>query len=100
MGERIDGPPLEDCVTGSHFASNGVLYDTKEVVKSKYFNTVYSEILLNEDCRTLADVAFGKFFTGDWLIELTKSVLNGNKEGRLSVGVTFRQVAANGRIFV
>lgn len=79
-GEGIDGPRLEDCVTGSHFASNGVLYDTKEVVKSKYFNTVYSEILLNEDCRTLADVAFGKFFTGDWLIELTKSVLNGNKE--------------------
>ena len=79
-GEGIDGPRLEDCITGSHFASNGVLYDTKEVVKSKYFNTVYSEILLNEDCRTLADVAFGKFFTGDWLIELTKSALNGNKE--------------------
>lgn len=79
-GEGKDGPRLEDCIIGSHFASNGVLYDTKEVVKSKYFNTVYSEILLNEDCRTLADVAFGKFFTNDWLAELTKSILNGNKE--------------------
>ena len=79
-GEGKDGPGFDACVTKSSFASNGVLYDTKEVVQSKYFTTVYSEILLNKDCRTLANVAYEKFFINDWIPELTKSKLTGDKE--------------------
>lgn len=79
-GEGKDGPGFDACVTKSSFASNGVLYDTKEVVQSKYFTTVYSEILLNKDCRTLANIAWEKFFVNDWIPELTKSKLTGDKE--------------------
>lgn len=79
-GAGKDGPAFEDCVTRSNFASNGVLYDTKEVVESKYFTTVYSEILLNKDCRNLSNVAYEKFFVNDWIPELTKSKLTGDKE--------------------
>lgn len=79
-GEYLNGtggntPSFQDIVTRSSFASNGVLYDTKEVVKSKYFNTVYSEILLNKACRNMVSVAFAKFFTNDWIVELTTSPL-------------------------
>ena len=79
-GAGKDGPSFEDCVTRSNFASNGVLYDTKDVVESKYFTTVYSEILLNKDCRNLSNVAYEKFFVKDWIPELTKSRLTGDKE--------------------
>ena len=79
-GAGANGPTFAACVAKSSFASNGVLYDTKDVVKSKYFHSVYSEILLNKDCRNLANVAFDKFFTNDWIPELTKSVLTGDAE--------------------
>ena len=79
-GEGKDGPDFDACVTKSSFASNGVLYDTKEIVQSKYFTTVYSEILLNKDCRNLANIAYEKFFINDWIPEMTKSKLTGDKE--------------------
>ena len=80
MVKENDGPDFDACVTKSSFASNGVLYDTKEIVQSKYFTTVYSEILLNKDCRNLANIAYEKFFINDWIPEMTKSKLTGDKE--------------------
>ncbi|MFV0324044.1 MAG: fasciclin domain-containing protein, partial [Bacteroides xylanisolvens] len=71
------GMSFDACVSKSTFASNGVLYDVPNVVKSKYFNTVYSEILLNRSCRDLVNVAYTTYFTNDWIAELTKSPLTG-----------------------
>lgn len=76
-GEGQKGPLFDVCVSKSTFASNGVLYDVPSVIKSKYFNTVYSEILLNKACRDLVNVAYTTYFTNDWVTELTKSPLTG-----------------------
>ena len=76
-GEGPKGPLFDVCVSKSTFASNGVLYDVPSVIKSKYFNTVYSEILLNKACRDLVNVAYTTYFTNDWVTELTKSPLTG-----------------------
>lgn len=76
-GAGKNGPVFDACVAKSTFASNGILYDTPDVVKSKYFNTVYSEILLNKSCRDLVRMAYTTYFTSDWIVELTKSPLTG-----------------------
>ncbi|WP_163221017.1 fasciclin domain-containing protein [Bacteroides sp. 214] len=44
------GPSFEeDGITGKYVASNGFVYNIDHVIKSRYFETVYSEILLNPE---------------------------------------------------
>ncbi|HJD76524.1 MAG TPA: fasciclin domain-containing protein [Bacteroides reticulotermitis] len=89
-GEFINGKGLsgvgfaESGVTKSTFASNGVKYNIDHVIKSKYFNTVYSEVLLNPDYK-MAYYAYTKFFANSVVEELLKSPITGYLEENYTI---------------
>lgn len=68
----------------SSFASNGVMYNIDHVIKSKYFNTVYSEILLNPDFKLL-NAAFNNFFKTGLCADLMKSPITGYTEENYTI---------------
>lgn len=68
----------------STFASNGVMYNIDHVIKSKYFNTVYSEILLNPDYR-MAFYILKNFFATSLTDELMKSPITGYTEENYTI---------------
>lgn len=74
----------ESGVTKSTFASNGVKYNIDHVIKSKYFNTVYSEILLNPDYK-MAYYAYTKYFANSVVEELLKSPITGYLEENYTI---------------
>jgi len=76
-GEGVNGKDFANSgVTNSEFASNGIMYNTDHVIESKYFNTVYSEILLNPDCQMLSGYAF-KNLLSTLVAEITRSRIDG-----------------------
>ncbi|MCD8165399.1 MAG: fasciclin domain-containing protein, partial [Bacteroides sp.] len=75
-GEGGRGPSFnESSIKEARIASNGILYYSDEVIKSKYFETVYSEILLNPACNLL-NIAFNKYYSSI-VDDLMKSPLTG-----------------------
>ncbi|KAA6342168.1 hypothetical protein EZS27_010066 [termite gut metagenome] len=60
-------------------ASNGIMYNIDHVIKSKYFETVYSEILLNPDY-SLLNAALNNFYKNSLLDDLMKSPITGYVE--------------------
>ena len=67
-------------VTGNLMASNGFIYQINHVIKSRYFETVYSEIYLNPT-RTLVNTAYSTILRE----ELMRSPLNGYISERWSL---------------
>lgn len=64
-------------VLGKQMASNGFIYRINHVIKSRYFETVYSEVYLNP-ARTLINTAY----SDNLREELMKSPLNGYNSER------------------
>lgn len=91
------GKKFAECgVVSSRLASNGVLYQTNEVIKSKYFETVFSEILLNPKFQLLKS-AMAKFYVSTLVEELLKSPLTGYIEENYTIILpTDQQLAADG----
>ena len=75
MGNRGTGF-AESGITGSSFCSNGIMYNIDHVIPSKYFNTVYSEILLNPSYKLLY-YAFNKYYKTSLQEDLMKSPITG-----------------------
>lgn len=76
-GEGINGKDFANSgITKSEFASNGIMYNVDHVIENKYFNTVYSEILLNPDCKELTRYAF-KNLLSTLVAEITRSRIDG-----------------------
>lgn len=71
-------------VLKSSFASNGMMYNIDHVIKSKYFNTVYSEVLLNPDYKLL-NSAFGLFYKTSLYEDLMKSPITGYTEENYTI---------------
>jgi uncharacterized surface protein with fasciclin (FAS1) repeats len=74
-GQRGQGLD-KSVVTDIRPASNGFFYGSDDYIKSHFFETVYTEILLNRSY-SLAYNAIDKYFSGTLLTELTKCALNG-----------------------
>ena len=66
----------EGGIIDKKMASNGFVYMTDEVIKSRYFETVYSEIFLNPAHEWL-DQAYVNFYLNGLREDLMKSVLSG-----------------------
>ncbi|MDR0811855.1 MAG: fasciclin domain-containing protein [Paludibacter sp.] len=64
-----------DGIISKTIASNGFVYGIDHVIKSRFFETVYSEIFLNP-AHTLLDRAYTRYFQNG-REELCRSVLNG-----------------------
>ncbi len=80
-GEGINGKKYTDSgILGAEMASNGMIYQTDHVIKSRYFETVYSEIYLNPD-HTLLNTAY----TDNLREELMKSPLTGYNSERWTI---------------
>ena len=65
-------------------ASNGLLYGSDNYVRSRYFETVFTEILLNPNY-SLLNNAFITFFNESLKEELLKCELNGNTQENYTV---------------
>jgi uncharacterized surface protein with fasciclin (FAS1) repeats len=65
-------------------ASNGFVFQTDEVIKSRYFETVYSEIFLNPE-HVLLNRAYINFYETGLREELMRSVLNGYSSERYTM---------------
>lgn len=91
------GKKFAECgVNKSRIASNGVLYQTDSVIKSKYFETVFSEIFLNPKFHMMK-TAMAKFFLNTLMEELMKSPLTGYIEENFTIILpTDAQLAADG----
>jgi uncharacterized surface protein with fasciclin (FAS1) repeats len=76
-GEGSRGRKFADApIVKKTVASNGFVYQTSEVVKSRFFETVYSEIFLNP-AHTLLNRAYVNYYNAGLREDLMKSVLNG-----------------------
>lgn len=83
--EGAAGPTFENSgITKSSFASNGIMYNIDHVVKSKYFNTVYSEILLNPKYR-MTYYVFKNFYSTGLAEDLMKSPISGYMEENYTI---------------
>lgn len=71
-------------VLGQEIASNGFVYLIDHVIKSKYFETVYSEIFLNPT-RAWVNQAFVNFYNGGFRDELMRSELGGYPSERFTI---------------
>ncbi|WP_243348791.1 fasciclin domain-containing protein [Parabacteroides sp. FAFU027] len=84
-GEGSRGKTFDQAgVVSSTLASNGILYQTNDVVKSKYFETVFSEILLNPNYQLL-NYAMKKFYFSTLMEDLMKSPLTGYIEENYTI---------------
>jgi hypothetical protein len=65
-------------------ASNGFVFQTDNVIKSRFFETVYSEIFLNP-AHTLLNQAYVNFYSTGLREDLMKSALNGYSSERYTM---------------
>jgi uncharacterized surface protein with fasciclin (FAS1) repeats len=65
-------------------ASNGFFYGSNDYIKSRFFETVFTEILLNQRYK-LANLAFSEFFANTLREELMKCELNGYTQENYTV---------------
>ena len=76
-GEGTYGKSFENAgITDKKFASNGFVFLTDDVIKSRYFETVYSEIFLNP-IHAWLNQAYVNFYSTGLREDLMKSILNG-----------------------
>lgn len=76
-GEGTYGLNFENAgITDKKLASNGFVFLTDNVIKSRYFETVYSEIFLNP-IHAWLNQAYVNFYNTGLREELMKSILNG-----------------------
>jgi len=84
-GEGTYGKSFENAgITDKKLASNGFVFLTDDVIKSKYFETVYSEIFLNPTHSWL-NQAYMNFYSTGLREDLMKSVLNGNPSEKFTM---------------
>jgi hypothetical protein len=84
-GEGSRGNKFADApIVKKTVASNGVVYQTSEVIKSRLFETVYSEIFLNP-AHTLLNRAYVNYYNTGLREDLMKSVLNGYSSERYTL---------------
>ncbi|MDR2805598.1 MAG: fasciclin domain-containing protein [Dysgonamonadaceae bacterium] len=74
----------EDGIVEKRVASNGFVFQTDHVIKSRFFETVYSEIFLNP-AHTLLNQAYVNFYSTGIREDLMKSVLNGYSSERYAM---------------
>jgi hypothetical protein len=79
-GKKFD----DDGILDKKMASNGFVYQTDHVIKSRFFETVYSEIFLNP-AHTMLNLAYLKFYEGGLREDLMKSILNSYSTERYTV---------------
>lgn len=78
-GEGRGGKDLDEFgVKEKIMTSNGIIYVTDSIIKSKYFETVYTEIFLNP-MHTWLNTAYINYFSSSLREDLMKSKLNGYK---------------------
>lgn len=86
-GVAQNGPSLEEFgISGKVMASNGIIYKTNKIIKSRYFESVYSEIFLNPAYKYL-NTAYSLYYTGETGTKelLMRCPLNGYKAERNTV---------------
>lgn len=89
-GEYINGAGSEGVdfdnagIREKRIASNGFVYRTDSVVKSRFFETVYSEIFLNP-AHSMLNRAYVNYYNTSLREELMKSVLNGYRSERYTL---------------
>jgi hypothetical protein len=84
-GEGSRGQKFADApVVKKTVASNGIVYQTNEVIKSRFFETVYSEIFLNP-AHTLLNRAYVNYYNTGLREDLMKSVLTGYSSERYTM---------------
>ncbi len=84
-GEGSTGKAFaEDGITEKNMASNGFVYQIDHVIKSRFFETVYSEILLNPTHKWL-NTAYLKYFSLGLREDLMKSILNDYPNQRITL---------------
>jgi hypothetical protein len=66
----------QSAITGATLASNGFVYHTGEAIRSRIFESVYSEIFLNP-AHTLVEAGFKNNFRNSLREDLQKCALNG-----------------------
>ncbi|MDD3321229.1 MAG: fasciclin domain-containing protein [Paludibacter sp.] len=74
----------QDGIIEKRMASNGFVYLIDHIVKSRFFETVYSEILLNPTHSWL-NTAYLKYFSNGLREDLMKSILNDNPNQRYTI---------------
>lgn len=87
VGKAGTSTSLEDYgVTEKIMASNGIIYKTSKVIKSRWFESVYTEIFTNPNYNFL-NLAFNLYYTGAMGLqeELLKCTLNGYENERHTV---------------
>ncbi len=99
-GKGSTGNKFADAgVDASHLASNGILYQTQDVIKSKYFETVFSQILLNPNFSML-NTAMKNFYLNTLMEDLLKSPLSGFAEENYTIILpTDAQLKADGFVY-
>ena len=76
-GEGSAGNSFDESgITGATLASNGFVYHSDKVIRSRLFESVYSEIFLNPDHKWV-NTAYRNFFYSSLREDLQKCVLNG-----------------------
>ena len=84
-GSGSDGTGFDAAgITEKRIASNGFVYLSDSVIKSRFFETVYSEIFLNP-AHSMLNTAYVNYFNTSLREELMKSVLNGNRSERYTM---------------
>ncbi|MDR2840658.1 MAG: fasciclin domain-containing protein [Paludibacter sp.] len=73
-----------DGIIDKKIASNGFLFSIDHVIKSRFFETVYSEIFVNP-AHTLLNQAYKSFFINGLREDIMKCVLNGNISERYTL---------------
>jgi hypothetical protein len=92
LGEYISGSASSNLsladmgITDVQMKSNGILYKTTKPIKSRWFETVYTDIFLNPNY-SLLNTAYDLYYagTGSLQEELMKCSLNGNDNERNTV---------------
>lgn len=77
----------ESSITGATLASNGFVYQSNQVIKSRIFESVYSEIFLNPTHKW-ANIGFVNNFNTSLREDLQKCILNGFMSERYTL-ITF-----------
>ncbi|MDR1763784.1 MAG: fasciclin domain-containing protein [Dysgonamonadaceae bacterium] len=97
-GAGSTGPDFNSAgILEKHFASNGFVYLTEDVIKSRFFETVYSEIYLNP-VHNLLNIAYVNYYNTSLREELMRSVLNGYSSERYTM-LNFTDEMINGDAF-
>jgi|GEM_PF-621207 Secreted and surface protein containing fasciclin-like repeats len=99
-GKGSTGNKFADAgIDASHLAGNGILYQTKDVIKSKYFETVFSQILLNPNF-SMMNTAMKNFYLNTLMDDLLKSPISGYAEENYTIILpTDDQLKADGFLY-